>query len=166
MRDRTAAISVCSGSALFGFPLGAAVPADEVPDFTLSLRPDDYVHVDWRDLARLGPRLARGFAGIMRVDRIEASYRRLLGTRTLGELPIATYAPIWNIESNRVEYIGPRTYPDMEVARAGRMAIALPLFVEPVELDGGYWWRRRHRRHLPGPTRTRHRSPMRCRARA
>jgi NTE family protein len=134
-----AAISVCSGSALFGFPLGAGVPPDEVADFTLSLHSDEYVDVDWRALARLGPRLGRGFAGIMRGDCIEATYRRLLGNRTLGELPIPTYAPIWNIETNHVEYIGPRTYPDMEVAHAVRMAIALPLFVEPVDLDGCYW---------------------------
>jgi len=134
-----AVVSVCSGSALFGFPLAAGAPAAEVADFTLSLRPDDYVDIDWGALARLGPGLARGFAGVVRGDRIEASYRRLLGDRTLGELPIPCYAPIWNIETNRVEYLGPRTYPDLPVARAVRMAISLPLFLEPVALDGGSW---------------------------
>jgi len=58
---------------------------------------------------------------------------------TLADMPIAAYAPIWNIEENRIEYIGPATHPDMRVARAVHMAIALPLFIEPVELDGGYW---------------------------
>jgi len=134
-----AVISVCSGSALFGFPLAAGVPAAEVADFTLSLRPEDYIDIDWRMLAELVPRRARGFAGILRGDRIEASYRRLLGDRTLGELPIPAYAPVWNIEANRVEYLGPRTHPDLPVAHAVRMAISLPLFIEPVALDGGYW---------------------------
>ncbi len=134
-----AVVSLCSGSALFGFPLAAGIPAAEVADFTLSLRPDDYVDVDWTTLAQLGPRLARGFAGIIRGDRIEATYRTLLGDRTLGELAIPAYAPIWNIETNRVEYLGPRTYPDLPIAHAVRMAISLPLFVEPVPLDGGFW---------------------------
>jgi len=68
-----------------------------------------------------------------------ATYRRLLGDRTLADLPIATYAPIWNIETNRVEYLGPRTFPQMEVAHAVRMAISLPLFLEPVALEGRHW---------------------------
>ena len=55
------------------------------------------------------------------------------------KLPTPAYAPIWNIESNRLEYLGPRTYPDLPVARAIRMAISLPLFVEPVPLNGGFW---------------------------
>jgi NTE family protein len=134
-----AVMSLCSGSALFGFPLAAGIPAAEVAEFTLSLRPDDYVDVDWPTLAQLGPRFARGFAGIIRGDRIEATYRGLLGDLTLGELAIPAYAPIWNIETNRVEYLGPRTYPDMHVAHAVRIAISLPLFLEPVRLDGGYW---------------------------
>lgn len=134
-----ATISVCSGSAMFGFPLGAGVPADEVAGFTLSLRPEDYLDIDWPLLARLVPTSGRGFAGFVRGDRVEATYRRLLGDRTLADLRIPTYAPIWNIETNRLDYVGPRTYPDMPVAHAVRMAISAPLFLEPVQLDGGYW---------------------------
>ncbi|MGZ6994903.1 MAG: patatin-like phospholipase family protein [Acidimicrobiia bacterium] len=134
-----ALLSLCSGSALFGFPLAAGIPADEVAAFTLGLRPRDYVDVDWRHLAALAPTLARGFAGIIRGERLEAAYRDLLGGLTLGEMPIPAYAPIWNIEHNRVEFVGPRTHPDLTVARAVRMAVSLPLFVEPVELGGGYW---------------------------
>ena len=63
----------------------------------------------------------------------------LLGDMTLGEMPIAGYAPIWNVEQNRLEFIGPRTHPDLPVARAIHMAIALPLFIQPVELDGFHW---------------------------
>jgi len=136
---RPAVISLCSGSALFGFPVAAGVPADEVAAFTLGLRPDEYVDVDWRMLGSVLSRAARGFAGVVRGERIEAFYRRLLGDMTLGEMPIPAYAPVWNIEQNRLEYIGPRTYPDMPVARAIHMAIALPLFIEPVTLGTGHW---------------------------
>lgn len=136
---RPAVISLCSGSALFGFPIAAGVPADEVAEFTIGLRPEDYVDIDWSRLAALAPTGARGFAGLLRGEAIERAYRRLLGDMTLGEMPIPAYAPIWNVEQNRLEYIGPRTYPDVPVARAVHMAIALPLFIEPVEL-GGYHW--------------------------
>jgi len=132
-------ISMCSGSALFGFPLAAGLPADEVARFAAALAPDDYVDVDWSALAMLVPRAGRGFGGLLRGERLEATYRRLLGDMTLGELPIPAYAPIWNIETNHTEYLGPATHPDMAVARAVRMAVALPLFFAPVELDGGYW---------------------------
>jgi NTE family protein len=132
-------ISSCSGSALFAFPLAAGIPADEVAEFTCGLRPSDYIDPDWPRLLTLLPTLGRGFAGIIRGERLEATYRRLLGDLTLGELPIPAYAPIWNIEENRVEYLGPATHPDLPVARAVRMAVSLPLFIEPVELGGHHW---------------------------
>jgi NTE family protein len=138
-RIRPAVISLCSGSALFGFPLAAGVPAADVAPFVSGLRAKDYVDLDWRLLASVIPTGAKGFAGVVRGERIEATYRGLLGDMTLGDMPIPAYAPIWNIEDNRVEYIGPRTHPDMPVARAVHMAIALPLFIEPVMLDGGAW---------------------------
>ncbi len=134
-----AVISVCSGSAMFGFPIAAGVPADEVAAFTLALRTDDYVDVGWKRLASLIPTVGRGFGGVIDGDRVESVYRALLGDMTLGELPIPAYAPIWNIEHNRIEYIGPRTHPDIPVVHAIHMAIALPLLLEPVELDHRYW---------------------------
>ncbi|HET9076720.1 MAG TPA: patatin-like phospholipase family protein [Acidimicrobiales bacterium] len=132
-------ISVCSGSALFGFPLAAGLPADEVAEFCLGLRPDRYVDVDWQALARVGPTGARGFIGLVRGERMEEVYRDLLGDMRLGQMPVPAYAPIWNIEENRTEYLGPLTHPEVTVARAVRMAVSLPLFIEPVELDGYHW---------------------------
>ncbi len=136
---RPAVISVCSGSALFGFPIAAGLPAAEVAAFSLALRPEDYIDVAWTRLATLLPRAGRGFAGVVDGARIEATYRRLLGDRRLGDLPIPAYAPIWSVEHNRLEYLGPATHPDLPVARAVHMAIALPLFIQPVPLDGENW---------------------------
>lgn len=136
---RPSVLSLCSGSALFGFPLAAGVPSDEVAEFSLALRPEDYLDVDWHQLLTLLPARGRGFAGILRGDALEATYRRWLGDLTLGEMPVPAYAPIWNVEANRVEYLGPRTYPDVAVARAVRLAVALPLFIAPVEHDGSHW---------------------------
>ena len=136
---RPAVISLCSGSALFGFPVAAGIPAAEVAEFLLALTPEDYVDVDWATLRSLVPTAGRGFAGIILGERIEATFRRLLGDMTLGELEIPAYAPVWCVEENRLGYVGPRTHPDLSVARAIRMAIALPLFVAPVPLDGRSW---------------------------
>src|SRR5271166_761814 len=128
--------SVCSGSALFGFPLGAGMSAEETAELTASMRPADYVDVGWREIAALVPTLARGWCGILRGDKLEAFYRGHFGDLTLAQLRTPTYAPIWNVEHNRLDFIGPRTHPDMLVAHAIRMAVSLPLFVQPVELDG------------------------------
>jgi NTE family protein len=136
---RVSVYSVCSGAALFGFPLGAGLSAEEVAGLTAAMVPREYVDLGWRELALLVPTLGRGWAGLLRGDRIESFYRRSLGDLTLGQLAIPTYAPIWNVEENRLEYLGPRTYPDLPVARAIRMAVSLPLFVQPVVLDGRSW---------------------------
>jgi len=136
---RPSVISLCSGSALFGFPIAAGIPADEVAAFTLGVSPSEYIDVDWSLLASALATMGKGFGGIVRGARIEALYRQLLGDMTLGEMPIPAYAPIWSIEENRIEFIGPRTHPDLPVARAIHMAIALPLFIEPVPMGDGYW---------------------------
>ena len=131
--------SVCSGSALFGFPLGAGMPPDQVAELTASMRPVDYIDVGWREIAALVPTLARGWCGILRGDKLEAFYGRHLGGLTLAQLRTPTYAPIWNVEHNRLDFVGPRTHPDMPVARAIRTAVSLPLFIQPARLDGLSW---------------------------
>ncbi len=131
--------SVCSGSALFGFPLGVGMSADEVAELTASVRPGDYIDVGWREIAALVPTLARGWSGLLRGDSVEEFYRSHFGGLTLAQLRTPTYAPIWNVEHNRLDFIGPRTYPDMPVAHAIRMAVSMPLLIQPVVLDGLSW---------------------------
>lgn len=134
------AISLCSGSALFGFPIAAGRSSDEVAEFTLGLTQTSLVDVDWRRLLTLAPTAARGFTGFLHGDRIEAAYRRFLGGMRLRDLPIPAYAPVWNVERNRLEYIGPRTHPQLTVARAVRMAVSLPLFIEAVPYRGRHYY--------------------------
>jgi NTE family protein len=131
--------SLCSGSALFGFPLGAGMSADEVAELTASVRPGDFMDVGWRELAGSMPSLARGWDGILRGDRLEAFYRAQLGDLTLGQMPTPAYSPIWNVEHNELQYLGPKTYPDMPVAHAIRMAVSMPLLIKPVVHEGLSW---------------------------
>ncbi|MGZ4507453.1 MAG: patatin-like phospholipase family protein [Blastococcus sp.] len=131
--------SLCSGGAMFGFPLATGLPADEVAELVASMVPRDYIDMSWRDLAGAVATGGRGWAGLLRGDRLERFFLAHLGDRTLGELATPAYAPIWNIESNTVDYLGPRTHPELTVARAIRMAVSLPLFVQPALLDGRSW---------------------------
>jgi len=133
------AYAACSGAALFAVPLAAGFSTDQVCDAVLALRPVDYLDPGWRDLAALPLRLGRGWAGLIKGEKLERVYREIVGDITLGELPIPVFIPLWNVEQNRLEYLGPDTHPDLPAARAVRMAVALPIAVEPVELDGGWW---------------------------
>lgn len=133
------AISVCSGSALFGFPIGSGMPADAVAAFVLGLRPRDYIDLDVKGVITLPLRTGRGFTGVLKGEAVEAAYRDLLGDLRMAELPVPVYAPIWEVDHNRLDHIGPDSHPDLPVARAVRMAIALPLFIQAVPLDGAWW---------------------------
>lgn len=136
---RPHAMSFASGAALFAFPIAAGKTPDEVAEFALRLDPMDWVDPNWRGMAAILPSRGRGFAGIIKGSKLEGTYSDFLGDIRLGELKIAAYAPVWNIEHNRIEYIGPRTHPEMKVAQAIRMSISLPLFVDPVRWRGGHW---------------------------
>ena len=131
--------SLCSGGAMFGFPLAAGLGADDAAELIASMDPGDYIDLSWRDLTRAAATGGRGWAGLVRGDRLEEFYRRQLGDRRLGDLVTPAYAPIWSIETNTVEYLGPRTFPEVTIARAIRMAVSLPLFVQPVALAGRSW---------------------------
>ena len=85
-------------------------------------------------------------------------YRGHFGDLTLARLRTPTYAPIWNVERNRLELRRP-AYPSGHAGGArdpdGRLAPA----VRPAgRARRAVLVRRRDRRHLPGATRARHRA--------
>lgn len=133
-------LSLCSGSALFGFPIAAGLTAEDAANAAARLHPPDYVQLSAAPLARSLVSAGRGFGGFLRGERIEAIYRELLGDRRLGDLEIPAYVVVWNVERDRLEYLGPRTRPDLPVATAVRLAISLPLMIEGAELDGEHWF--------------------------
>ncbi|MCU0301720.1 MAG: patatin-like phospholipase family protein [Candidatus Nanopelagicales bacterium] len=136
---RPVGYGVCSGSALFSVPLAAGLGTDEVAAFMGAMRPGDYLDPDWTALLTAPLQLARGWDGLLRGEALEASLRRLIGDVTLGGLVVPVWFPMWNIETNRLEYISSATHPDLPAAHAVRMAVALPLAVKPVPFDGGWW---------------------------
>jgi NTE family protein len=131
-----AAIAACSGAALFTSLWAAGLTADEVARFWLGLRDSDYIDPDWRGLARGAARRLRGWGGLLAGDALERSYWRRLGDLTLGATRIPFSAVVWNIDENRVEHVGTRQTPDLPLARAARVAVAIPILYPPVTIDG------------------------------
>jgi len=138
-----AAISACSGATLFATLWAMGLSGEEMADFWLSLRTEDYVDADWSRLLKAGLRGFRDFGGLMRGEAVERAFRRRFGAATLADTKIPLYAVVWNIDRNRIEYFGSKTTPRLPVARLARVAISIPLLVEPVRIgrhlygDGG-----------------------------
>ncbi len=134
-----AAISACSGAMLFSSLWACGLSAEEMAEFWFSVRARDYVDPGWGQLLRAGLRGFRGFGGLLQGEAVERTYRRRLGNRTLGGTKVPLHAVAWNVDLNRVEYLGTRTTPGLAVARAVRTAISIPLFVEPVRIGRHYY---------------------------
>ena len=137
------ALSAASGAVLFTAPWACGLDSATIARFWLGLRREDYLDVDWRALLRSARRGMGGWAGLLRGDALERSIRALVGGRRLGETRIPFSMPAWNIDRNRVEILGTRATPDLPVAVAIRTSIAIPIFVEPMQIgphvygDGG-----------------------------
>jgi len=132
-------LSTCSGATLFGALWACGLSAEDMASFWLGLETRDYVDPDYRALARGALTGFRGYCGLLRGDAIEHTYRRKVGGRTLGQTVIPFSAVVWNIDHNAVEYLGTRTSPDLEVALTARVAISIPIMVEPVKI-GSSWY--------------------------
>jgi NTE family protein len=137
------AISAASGAVLFTLPWACGVEAADVARFWLELTQADYVDPDWRMLLRSGTRAFGGWAGLLKGTAVERSTRNWLGVTKLGQTQTRFSTVAWNVDLNRVETFGTVETPRIEVARTMHMAIAIPIFVEPVRVrdhlfaDGG-----------------------------
>jgi NTE family protein len=130
-----AGISTCSGSSMTMAPLAAGLDAQQTAEFLLSFRQRDYIDPDWRQLLKLLA-LGRGFTGLLDTEAIGRLYAGRLGEVPVGELPIPFYANIWDMDHNRLLYLGTRTRAEMPLPQVVRAAVTLPLFMRPFEVDG------------------------------
>lgn len=133
------ALAVCSGSAIWGSMIAAGLTAQQMIDECMSWRPKDLIDMDWLALAKFGLTLGKGFSAMSRGDSFEQTLDTVLGGVTLAETKIPYYAIVLNIDTNRIEYFGPHNHPDVKLSKMARVAIALPLFVRPVEFDGHFY---------------------------
>lgn len=131
-----ALISACSGGAMWGSMWAAGLSAQEMADFSLSWRPEDYLDIQWAKLPRLVVSALRGFTGLGAGEAIEQTFAERFGTLTAGELPIPFTSIVYDMDRGTVDYFGTTSKPELPIGRLVHTAMALPGFVESVEVDG------------------------------
>ena len=129
-----AAISFCSGSALWGSMAASRMSAQEIVDVSLNWQPEDYLDIQWTRLPRLALSALRGFSGLAKGEAIKRLFDRQLWSMSAGEMPIPVYLPVFNIDLCRLETFGSKLTPDLTVGELARIAVALPLVVESVRV--------------------------------
>jgi NTE family protein len=131
-----AEIVSCSGGAIWGSMWAAGMTAQEMAEFSLSWQPEEYLDIQWLKLPRFALSALRGFTGIAKGEAIERLFARRLHEMRCGETPIPITTIVYNMDLGTVEYFGTKRTPDVPVGHLVRVAIALPLFIESVEVHG------------------------------
>src|SRR5437763_8974802 len=105
---RPAAISACSGSALWSAMWAAGLSAQDMAEFSLSWRPQDYLDIQWTRLPRFALSALRGFTGLAKGEALARLFDRRLWHMSAGETEFPLHTVVYNIDYGRVEYFGPR----------------------------------------------------------
>ncbi|HEX8076116.1 MAG TPA: patatin-like phospholipase family protein [Thermoleophilaceae bacterium] len=133
---RPDAISACSGSALWGAMWAAGMTADEMAEFSLAWRPQDYLDIQWARLPRFVLSAMRGFTGLAKGQALERLFDRRLWHMSAGETDIPFHTTVYNMDRGRLEVFGSATTPHLTLGELARIAVALPLVVEAVRVEG------------------------------
>jgi NTE family protein len=129
-------ISVCSGSAIWGAMWAAGLSSQEMVDFSLSWRPQDYLDIQWTRLPRFALSALRGFTGLAKGEALEQLFDRRLWHMLAGETDIPLHTVVYNLDRGRVRYFGSDETPALTLGELVRIAVALPLFVESGRVEG------------------------------
>ena len=73
------AISMCSGSALWGSMMAAGLSSQEMVNQSLNWQPEDYLDIQWTRLPRFAMAAMRGFTGLAKGEAIEREKGREAG---------------------------------------------------------------------------------------
>ena len=136
---RPAAISACSGSAVWGSMWAAGMTAQEMAEFSLSWRPQDYLDLGWTRVPRVAMSAMRGFTGVAKADALERLFDRRLWRMCAGETDIPIHTIVYNLDRGRLEYFGSADTPELMLGELVRIAVALPLLVEAVRIEGSFY---------------------------
>lgn len=133
---RPATISACSGSVVWGAMWAAGMAADEMAEFSLSWRPQDYLDIQWTQVPRFALSAMRGFTGLAKGEALERLFDRRLWHMSAGETDIPIHTTVYNVDRGRLEQFGSETTPDLTLGELVRIAVALPAVVEAVRVEG------------------------------
>lgn len=131
-----ALITGCSGGAIWGSMWAAGMSAEQMAEFSLSWHLEDYLDIQWTKVPRYAAAALRGFTGLAKGEAIERTFNERLGSLRVGDLPIPLESIVYDMDRGQVEYFGTATKPGLTIGRLVRIAIALPVFIESVEVDG------------------------------
>jgi NTE family protein len=133
---RPATISACSGSVVWGAMWAAGMTADEMAEFSLSWRPQDYLDIQWANVPRFALSAMRGFTGLAKGEALERLFDRRLWHMSAGETDIPIHTTVYNVDRGRLEQFGSETTPELTLGELVRIAVALPVVVEAVRVEG------------------------------
>ena len=131
-----ALISSCSGGTLWGAMWAAGMSAEEMAEFSLSWEIEDYLDIQWHKIPGFLASSLRGFTGLAKGAAVQRTFDERFSDVTVGELPIPISSIVYDMDRGGVEYFGPQTHPELTVGQLVRIAIALPLVMEAVRVDG------------------------------
>jgi NTE family protein len=133
---RPASISTCSGSTIWGAMWAAGMTAEEMAEFSLAWRPQDYLDIQWARLPRFAWSALRGFSGLAKGDALEHLLDRRLWRMAAGETDIPIHTVVFNMDRGRLEHFGTVETPDLTLGELVRISVSLPLVVEAVRVEG------------------------------
>ncbi len=133
---RPAALSACSGGAIWGAMWAAGLSAYEMARFSLSWRPEDYLDIQWRNAPRFALAALRGFTGLAKGEAVQHLFEERTRGMAVGETRFPITTIVYNMDLGRVEYFGTRRTPELTIGELVRIAIALPVFIEAVPVRG------------------------------
>jgi NTE family protein len=131
-----ALISTCSGGTIWGSMWAAGLSADQMAEFSLSWHLEDYIDVQWAKFPRYVVSALKGFTGMAKGEAIERTFDERFALLRAGEFRIPLTSIVYDMDRGAVDYFGSASKPDMTIGRLVRIAIALPLFIESVKVDG------------------------------
>lgn len=129
-------IMSCSGGTIWGSMWAAGMSSDEMAEFSLSWKPEDYLDIQWLRFPRFAATALKGFTGAMKGEAIERLFDDRFGSLTAGEFEIPLAPIVYDFDRGNVEYFGTETTPELTIGRLVRIAIALPLMIEAVPVNG------------------------------
>jgi NTE family protein len=131
-----AMISSCSGGTLWGSMWAAGLSAEEMAEFCLGWEIEDYLDIQWHKIPGFVASAFKGFTGVAKGAAVQRTFDDRFGGLTIGELPIPLTSIVYDMDRGGVDYFGPESHPDLTIGQLVRIAIALPLVMEAVRVDG------------------------------
>ena len=129
-------ITACSGGTIWGSMWAAGMTAQEMADFSLSWHLEDYLDVQWAKIPRYAVSALKGFTGLAKGEAIERTFEERFDGLTVGDLQIPLMSIVYDMDRGKVDYFGSLSHPYLPIGRQVRIAIALPVMIEAVEVGG------------------------------